>query len=136
MTPRPVLATGTAAGALVAVGGLGVGALPRSGGVQQGWLGVDLLRQSGAGRALATTLAVLGVLLLLGAWYRLRDADARTQLTAAGLWALPLLLAPPLFSRDVYAYAGQGALVAAGLDPYDVGPQAAPGPLADSVAAQ
>ena len=37
------------------------------------------------------------------------------------VWALPLLLAPPLFSRDVYSYAGQGEMVSHHIDPYDYG---------------
>ncbi len=45
----------------------------------------------------------------------------------------PLLAARPLFSQDLHAYAGQGALVAAGLDPYAVGPGALPGPLTEGV---
>ncbi len=132
--PRWALAGGTTGSALVAVGALGVGALPRARGGQLGWLGVDALRETAPARAVATGLVVTGVLLLLACWARLRPAGARSQLCAAAWWALPLLLAPPVFSRDVYAYAGQGALVWAGLDPYAVGPQAVPGPLADSVA--
>jgi hypothetical protein len=42
------------------------------------------------------------------------------------LWAVPLLCAPPLFSRDVYAYAAQGDVFAHGLDPYGAGPAALP----------
>jgi alpha-1,6-mannosyltransferase len=130
------LVAGTGGSVLLAVGALGVGALPRLRGEQQGWAGIDLLRDSAGGRTLATTLAGLGLALLLLAWWRLRAAGPRRQLLAAGLWSLPLLLAPPVGSRDVYAYLAQGGLVHAGLDPYDVGPQALPGPLADSVAAQ
>jgi alpha-1,6-mannosyltransferase len=37
------------------------------------------------------------------------------------VWALPLLLAPPLFSRDVYSYAGQGEMVSHHIDPYVYG---------------
>jgi hypothetical protein len=76
---------------------------------------------------------VAGVLLLTGAWWRigrrLSELGSATLLKAAGLWSMPLLVAPPLFSRDVYAYAGQANLVANGLDPYDVGPGALLGPL-------
>ncbi len=95
-----------------------------------------MLRTGSAGRAVATALCALGVLALLGAWLALRRAPARTQVLAAAAWSAPLLVAPPLFSRDVWAYAGQGALVAAGLDPYARGPDAVPGPLADAVAPQ
>ncbi|HVB90722.1 MAG TPA: polyprenol phosphomannose-dependent alpha 1,6 mannosyltransferase MptB [Acidimicrobiales bacterium] len=38
------------------------------------------------------------------------------------IWAVPLLLAPPLFSRDVYTYAGQGEMVSHHIDPYTYGP--------------
>jgi alpha-1,6-mannosyltransferase len=37
------------------------------------------------------------------------------------IWAVPLLLAPPLFSRDVYSYAGQGEMVSHHIDPYTYG---------------
>jgi alpha-1,6-mannosyltransferase len=41
------------------------------------------------------------------------------------LWALPLLIAPPMYSRDVYSYLAQSQISLLGLDPYRVGP--APG---------
>ena len=50
------------------------------------------------------------------------------------LWATPLLLAPPLFSRDVYSYLAQGAMVDAHIDVYAHGPAQLGGPLADEVA--
>lgn len=37
------------------------------------------------------------------------------------LWSIPFLIAPPLFSRDVYSYVGQGALVALHINPYHYG---------------
>ena len=37
------------------------------------------------------------------------------------IWTLPLLFAPPLFSRDVYSYAGQGEMVSHHIDPYVYG---------------
>ena len=42
----------------------------------------------------------------------------------AVLWLLPLLLAPPLFSQDVYSYAAQGQMVTQGINPYVHGPDA------------
>jgi alpha-1,6-mannosyltransferase len=41
------------------------------------------------------------------------------------LWMLPLLVAPPMYSKDVYSYLAQSQIAADGLDPYRVGP--APG---------
>jgi alpha-1,6-mannosyltransferase len=113
VTERRLLAAGTFGSALVAAGGWGSGALPPG---ESSWAG---------GRA----LVVVGVLLLSAAWWRLRTR----ALHAALLWSAPLLLAPPMFSRDVYAYAGQGLLVARGLDPYDTGPGTLDGPLVDGV---
>ena len=38
------------------------------------------------------------------------------------IWAVPLLVAPPLFSRDVYTYAAQGEMVSHHINPYLYGP--------------
>src|SRR5690606_8099067 len=43
---------------------------------------------------------------------------------AALSWMAPLLAAPPLFTRDVYSYLGQGAQLLHGPDPYAYGPSA------------
>ncbi len=130
------LGTGTAGSLLLALGGFGVGALPHAFGREPGWLGVQVLRASTGSRAVCTTLALAGVLLLIGSWLALRTAPARVQLQAAALWGLPLLLAPPLFSRDLYAYAAQGQQIRLGADPYVLGPVTTPGPLSASVASQ
>jgi alpha-1,6-mannosyltransferase len=52
------------------------------------------------------------------------------------MWAVPLAVAPPLFSRDVYSYLAQSATLARGLDPYTLGPAEALGvddPLTRSI---
>ncbi|OYL20295.1 polyprenol phosphomannose-dependent alpha 1,6 mannosyltransferase MptB, partial [Streptococcus pneumoniae] len=38
------------------------------------------------------------------------------------LWMLPLLIAPPMYSKDVYSYLAQSEIGSDGLDPYRVGP--------------
>jgi alpha-1,6-mannosyltransferase len=38
------------------------------------------------------------------------------------IWSLPVLLAPPLFSHDIYSYAAQGELVTRHINPYIYGP--------------
>ncbi|PRC62056.1 hypothetical protein C6A85_05130, partial [Mycobacterium sp. ITM-2017-0098] len=38
------------------------------------------------------------------------------------LWALPLLIAPPMYSKDVYSYLAQSEISLQGSDPYKVGP--------------
>lgn len=72
-----------------------------------------------------------GCFLLVRAWLALCSVLRRTRgvnLWAVGavfaLWVLPLLLAPPMFSRDVYSYAAQGDMVTHGISPYVHGPVA------------
>jgi alpha-1,6-mannosyltransferase len=38
------------------------------------------------------------------------------------VWVLPLLIAPPMYSKDVYSYLAQSQISLEGLDPYRVGP--------------
>ena len=82
------------------------------------------------------TCWLIGTVLLVGAWWSLRDGAPSTRwaYVTAGLWALPLLVAPPLGSRDVYSYACQGWTYAHGVDPYTVGVAAAGCPWVDTVA--
>lgn len=42
-------------------------------------------------------------------------------------WGVPLLVAQPMFSRDVYSYLAQSKIAALGLDPYKLGPTPALG---------
>ncbi|GII20931.1 hypothetical protein Pme01_05280 [Planosporangium mesophilum] len=74
---------------------------------------------------------LVGTALMVAAWLlvgRTGPPSARWVLVTAVIWVLPLALAPPLSSRDVYAYACQGAVYLGGLDPYRVGPAALPCP--------
>ncbi|MFV2111051.1 polyprenol phosphomannose-dependent alpha 1,6 mannosyltransferase MptB [Micromonospora sp. LOL_025] len=69
------------------------------------------------------------------AWWALRDRvpSTRWALLTVGLWLLPLLVTPPMGSRDVYAYACQGASYSAGINPYEQGVSALPCPWLDTV---
>ncbi|HEX2298316.1 MAG TPA: polyprenol phosphomannose-dependent alpha 1,6 mannosyltransferase MptB, partial [Pseudonocardiaceae bacterium] len=94
----------------------------------------------GHGRDLATIGLYLGLGMLVWAWVRLGrevlagTATARHVLAASVVWMGPMLVSPPLFTRDVYSYLAQGALALRGLDPYEVGPsELPPGPVADNV---
>ena len=81
-------------------------------------------------RPLAYLLWGLGIALLSAAWVLLRRRTVApghgltcgVVATMAGLWMLPLLLAPPMGSRDVYSYVAHGELEAQGLDPGEVAP--------------
>ncbi|AGZ42212.1 hypothetical protein AFR_19700 [Actinoplanes friuliensis DSM 7358] len=72
-----------------------------------------------------------GLALLLLAWWWPGELP-RPWLTFA-LWAGPLLIAPPLFSRDVYSYLAQGLMAGNGLDVHTRGPAALGGPVAARV---
>ena len=83
------------------------------------------------GQFLGIMLVYLGIAILLGAWWealRAVRAHPHTQLRRLlpllVAWSAPIILAPPLFSRDVYSYAAQGEMVTKGLNPYLHGPSA------------
>lgn len=68
-----------------------------------------------------------GLVLVLGAWLVLglllkRGATTKPLLRLAAVWSIPLVIGPPLFSRDVYSYAALGRMVNLHLNPYHVGP--------------
>ncbi|WFE29564.1 polyprenol phosphomannose-dependent alpha 1,6 mannosyltransferase MptB [Solwaraspora sp. WMMD791] len=74
-----------------------------------------------SGRGVLSVLAwAVGTAALVWAWWSARHGvpSARWALVTVGLWAVPLLLAPPLASRDVYSYACQGWTYHTGGDPY------------------
>jgi hypothetical protein len=70
-----------------------------------------------------------GLVLLVRAWYslirttsQLQGVPVRKLVGVFALWTLPLLLAPPLFSRDVYSYVAQGEMMSHHISPYHFGP--------------
>ncbi|MGI9595371.1 MAG: polyprenol phosphomannose-dependent alpha 1,6 mannosyltransferase MptB, partial [Acidimicrobiales bacterium] len=69
-----------------------------------------------------------GLIILVRAWLLLRRHHLTSGLSVGAvaivvlLWAGPLLVGPPLGSRDVYAYAAQGRLAEQGYDVYTDGP--------------
>jgi hypothetical protein len=99
-------------------------------------LGTVLLGRNGVPIVL---LWVAGLGALCVAWWfgrRLTGTgllSTRWIVVTAALWILPMLVMPPLASRDLYANACQGALFDAGLNPYLVGVSAQPCPWLDSV---
>lgn len=69
-----------------------------------------------------------GLLLLIRVWYGLirtvkqvPGIPVRKLVAVAALWTVPLLIAPPLFSRDVYSYVAQGELMSHHISPYEYG---------------
>jgi alpha-1,6-mannosyltransferase len=128
---------------LMAVGALGSGALP----VPNPLFGLRLLGLPSRNTTIAIAITYAGIGMLVFAWLwvgkMLRSngavapapTGARLARTAV-LWAIPLAVAPPMFSRDVYSYLAQSAILARGLDPYVLGPAQALGvddPLTRSI---
>ncbi|MCZ2403799.1 polyprenol phosphomannose-dependent alpha 1,6 mannosyltransferase MptB [Paenarthrobacter sp. Z7-10] len=121
------LLQGFVASLLMLAGSVGVGWLAGSSALIRNPLFI-LARTSPAGVITATVMLCFGALLLVRSWLRLAqrigqwDSSAHPILIKALLlWGLPLALALPLFSRDVYAYIGQGRLMVQGLNPYTNG---------------
>jgi hypothetical protein len=77
-----------------------------------------------SGRGTATVLVYAGMAALCCAWLLIgRALPSRRGLLLIGVaWALPLALAPPLFSRDVYSYLAQGTILHLGHSPYHSAP--------------
>ena len=82
-------------------------------------------------RFLGIMLVYVGLALLLGAWVEIVRAVRGhpgpfppALVVVPVVWAGPLVLAPPLFSGDVYSYAAQGQMVTRGISPYRHGPAA------------
>jgi alpha-1,6-mannosyltransferase len=82
----------------------------------------------GHGMMLATATLYIGFALVVWAWVRLGRhvlagrVGARPVLLAAVCWAAPMLISPPVFTRDVFSYLAQGAQALHGFDPYAAGP--------------
>jgi hypothetical protein len=124
--PRRIFATGFFGTCLLTLGGVGSGVAPAIHDTMAQTLHLTWVRDHALTRTLSTALVAIGLVLLAMAWWQLRPLLDRLAphalLVVAGVWALPLLIAPPLFSGDLYAYLGQGNLVVNHIDPYSVGP--------------
>jgi alpha-1,6-mannosyltransferase len=136
--PRKTIALGVIGSLLLAIGAIGAAGVlvrdPVLAGSPFSWI------RYGHGRDLATIVVYIGFFLVLWAWVRLGRAvlaekvGSRGVLVATAAWIAPLLLAPPLFTRDVYSYLSQGALALFGHNPYEAGPAALPdAAVADNV---
>jgi alpha-1,6-mannosyltransferase len=119
-------ATGTV---LMAIGALGAGARPV---VQDPTFGVRLLNLPSRIQTVSLTMTTTGAVMMALAWLMLGRFALGDRRMSRGkldrtllLWVVPLLVAPPMYSKDVYSYLAQSQIGRLGLDPYRVGP--APG---------
>ncbi len=139
---------GVGGAALIAVGSYGGGATRYRGGIVSA-LGLDWITY-GHGFFLFETIIWIGIALLVASWLMLGrelvfakklsgpdDAEGILSVLNRNLiaWLVPLSLAGPVFSRDVYSYLMQGAMVRDGFDPYTEGAAVNPGPMLLEVSA-
>ena len=117
---------GAAGTVLMAIGALGAGARPV---VQDPTFGVRLLNLPSRIQTVSLTMTTTGAVMMALAWLMLGRFAlgprrmSRSQLDRTLLlWVIPLLIAPPMYSKDVYSYLAQSEIALLGLDPYRVGP--------------
>ena len=123
---------GMVGAAVLAIGALGVGWIPLNGLADVPL--VHALRDTGVGVVVSRASVILGGALLLQAWLVVGGdvlaghvRDIRRLWGVLALWMVPMLLMPPLFSRDAYSYFAQGKLLLSGVDPYHNGVSSIPG---------
>ncbi|WP_298175645.1 polyprenol phosphomannose-dependent alpha 1,6 mannosyltransferase MptB [Saccharomonospora sp.] len=117
---------------LLAFGSLGAGAAP----VLNPVLEIPVLQLFTRIPTVSVAIAYTGMGMMVIAWLWLgrfarpgRDRIATQSQVLRTLlpWVLPLMVIPPLFSRDVYSYLAQSEIVRRGFDPYSLGPAEALG---------
>lgn len=123
---------GTVGSLFLALGALGAGAAPVINPVQE----IPVLRLFTRIPTVSLAIAISGMGILVLSWLMLGKfaMPDRSRLAGQGqlariiaLWVAPLLVIPPLFSRDVYSYLAQSEIVHRGMDPYALGPAQALG---------
>lgn len=127
----PVL-LGLVGSVLLTLGVLSPDLLPKEAGYSFPGLGWWHRFAATNGTGLSRGLIFAGTSLLITAWVlllRLRP-QVRLVVLAGVLWVLPLLLAPPIYSQDMFLYGDQGWALWQGHNPYEVGLTESGGPFA------
>ncbi|MFI6866253.1 polyprenol phosphomannose-dependent alpha 1,6 mannosyltransferase MptB [Nocardia sp. NPDC050406] len=117
---------------IMAISALGVGAQPVR---QNPTSGMRIFGFFARAHTSTLAMCMIGTVLVVMAWLLLgrfavggwggnpRHRLSRSQMDRTLLlWIIPLSVAPPMFSNDVYSYLAQSEIAARGLDPYVVGP--------------
>ncbi|SCB80516.1 hypothetical protein GA0061084_0340 [Arthrobacter sp. NIO-1057] len=112
---------------LITLGSFGVGWLASVSPMNRNAL-LIAIRTEYSGVIASTVVMTVGCWILFRGWLRLGQVHAgwgpgslKAVKKAVWIWSAPMLVALPIFSRDVFAYIGQGRLVDAGQDPYVTG---------------
>ncbi|HEY5856141.1 MAG TPA: polyprenol phosphomannose-dependent alpha 1,6 mannosyltransferase MptB [Aldersonia sp.] len=129
---------GATGAVLMVIGALGAGAQPV---LQNPTQGVRVLGLFARAQTSSLAITMTGTVMVVLAWLLLGkfalgtkpDGTPAHRLTRGQLdrtlllWIIPLSVAPPMFSRDVYSYLAQSEITARGMDPYSIGPAQALG---------
>jgi len=125
---------------LIAAGALGIGWTPPTSAFLSNGL-IEVLRTTLVGSLMSRSLVIVGLAVLLQAWLilgselldlaRINRPTPRDLYAILAVWTIPLVLSPPLFSRDVFSYYVQGRVYEAGYDPTVTGVSVIPGWLDD-----
>lgn len=134
---RRLTLTGAAGALLVAASSWRAGAVPLSFRSRP----PALVAWNDLGGAVPRIAYYAGLAALVASWLVLgrhvlkspAEVDRRGLTLLAISWALPLMAAMPVASRDLWAYAAQGNLEHRGFDPYVATPAQLPGVFADNV---
>jgi alpha-1,6-mannosyltransferase len=137
---RRIRMLGTTGSILMLVGALGTGQLPV---LQNPLNGMRVLSLPSRMWTTALTISIAGTAILVIAWLLIgRYAVGRLSVELAHgdapvrrmtrrqadrtllLWTLPIMVSPPLLSKDVYSYLAQSAIAEKGMNPYQVSPAA------------
>ncbi len=132
LVPLPIAGVTGFLGAVSVLVGVAQGGSPFTLHLPGAWLfGVGVGPSSKDARFLGLMLVYLGVVIMIASWCEvvrtLRHTPGTPVRSVVGVlvgWAAPVLVMPPLFSRDVYSYAAQGEMVSRGINPYLHGPTA------------
>ncbi|WP_293784183.1 polyprenol phosphomannose-dependent alpha 1,6 mannosyltransferase MptB [uncultured Aeromicrobium sp.] len=136
-----MLARGFLGSCLVLIGGLVVSPLPGSTPLLD-FEPLVAVRTQMPGRMTGLIVVLAGLGLVATAWLSLcrsiahgpgDDSGIRSARAACLVWSLPLLIAPPLFSRDGWSYAAQATMTHLGASPYQFGPNILSGPILEAV---
>ncbi|WP_461664961.1 polyprenol phosphomannose-dependent alpha 1,6 mannosyltransferase MptB [Gordonia sputi] len=129
---------GATGSVLLLIGSLGTGQIPV---LQNPVAGMRLLSLPSRMWSTALTMSIGGTLMLVVAWLMIgrfavgrfsvevlegrspqRRMTRRQADSTLLLWIAPILVAPPLLSKDIYSYLAQSAIAERGMDPYSVSP--------------
>ncbi|MFW0794635.1 polyprenol phosphomannose-dependent alpha 1,6 mannosyltransferase MptB [Gordonia sp. CPCC 205515] len=129
---------GATGSVLMLIGSLGTGQIPV---LQNPIAGVRVLSLPSRMWSTALTLSIGGTIMLVVAWLLIgrfavgrfsvevlngRSPQRRMTRRQADrtlmLWIAPIIIAPPLLSKDIYSYLAQSAIAHRGMDPYVISP--------------